>query len=73
MVLLRLSSLWLKIAILIKWLLGIEELGRNDVEKIMNIHWKIAVYHRKLKQTTAFELCQYRNARAQRNHIFMST
>lgn len=46
--------------------------SRNDVEKIMKIRWKIEVYHRELKQTCGLERCQSRNARAQRNHIFMS-
>ncbi len=51
---------------------NIEELGRNDVEKIMKIRWKREIYHRELKQTCGFERRQSRNARAQRNHIFMS-
>ncbi len=51
---------------------NIEEPGRHDVETIIKIRWHIEVYHRKLKQTYGLERRQSRNARAQRNHIFMS-
>ncbi len=51
---------------------NMEDSSRNDVEKIMKIRWKIEVYHSELKQTCGLERCQSRNARAQRNHIFMS-
>ena len=46
--------------------------SRDDIKKIMRIRWKIEVYHRELKQTCGLERCQSRNARAQRNHLFMS-
>ncbi len=51
---------------------SIEEPGRNNIEKSIKIRWKIEVYRRKLKQTCGLERRQSRNARAQRNHIFMS-
>ncbi len=50
---------------------NIEEPSPNDVEKIMKICWKIEVYHRELKQTYGLEHSQSRNARAQRNHIYV--
>ncbi len=51
---------------------NMEDPSRNDVEKIMKVRWKVEVYHRELKQTCGLERRQSRNARAQRNHIFMS-
>ena len=33
------------------------------------IHWKIERFHRETKQVTGLEKCQYRQQRAQRNHI----
>ncbi len=51
---------------------NIEGFSRNDIKKIMKIRWKIEVYHRELKQTCALDRRQSRNARAQRNPIFMS-
>lgn len=43
-----------------------------DVRTACACRWKIEEYHRGAKQLTGLERCQFRNQRAQRNHILCS-
>lgn len=56
-----------------------EYIGTNDLTLSLEDarlagaqRWKIEEYHRGLKQTVGIEMCQSRNKRAQRTHIFCS-
>lgn len=44
----------------------------KDAREAAAQRWKIEEYHRGLKQTVGVEMCQSRNKRAQRTHIFCS-
>lgn len=46
--------------------------SHSDVRDAYARRWKIEEFHRGLKQTTGVEMCQSRNGRAQRTHIFCS-
>jgi len=43
------------------------------IKEVSDRRWKIEELHRGEKQTTGIEKCQFRNQRAQRNHILCST
>jgi len=47
-------------------------LSQQDARQAAAQRWKIEEYHRGLKQTVGVEMCQSRNKRAQRTHVFCS-
>jgi putative transposase len=46
--------------------------SHTDVRDAYTRRWKIEEFHRGIKQTTGVQMCQSRNSRAQRTHIFCS-
>lgn len=47
-------------------------LSAPDIRAANACRWRIEEYHRGVKQLTGLEKCQFRNQRAQRNHILCS-
>lgn len=48
------------------------QLSSSAIRLANDRRWKVEEYHRGEKQTTGIKNCQFRNARAQRNHILCS-